>query len=276
MTDARMVLGFSGWMDGGDVSTGTIEYLIEALGAEPLAEMAPEHFYIYSFPGSMEISALFRPHTVIEEGLLRRYEPPANVFHCHSASNLVLFAGKEPNFHWADYAECLLSLAEEMNVSEITFVGSVAGLVPHTREPRLFASVSEERVKDRLEPYSVRFSDYEGPASIVTYLLDQAGRRALPMASLVGEIPAYVQGRNPRCIEAMVRRLSAMLGLRLDLDDLRADSDAFERKLSRVVRKKDDLAKLIGKLEADYDNEVFDSQMGDLKEWLQEKGIRLD
>jgi hypothetical protein len=28
----RMVLGFSGWMDGGEVSTGTVEYLRDKTG----------------------------------------------------------------------------------------------------------------------------------------------------------------------------------------------------------------------------------------------------
>ena len=27
---------------------------------------------------------------------------------------------------------------------------------------------------------------------------------------------------------------------------------------------------------SDYDHEVFDSQMGDLKDWLEQQGIRLD
>jgi hypothetical protein len=29
-------------------------------------------------------------------------------------------------------------------------------------------------------------------------------------------------------------------------------------------------------MEEDYDNEMFDTQMGDLKEWLEKQGIRLD
>ena len=29
-------------------------------------------------------------------------------------------------------------------------------------------------------------------------------------------------------------------------------------------------------LEEDYDNEVFDTQMGDLKDWLEQQGIRVD
>jgi predicted nuclease with TOPRIM domain len=85
-----------------------------------------------------------------------------------------------------------------------------------------------------------------------------------------------VQGNNPKCIEAVTRRLAGIFGLQVDLDDLRDLSDEFEKKLSEVVQEQDELAGNIQKLEADYDNEVFDSEMGDLKEWLQQKGIRLD
>ena len=30
-TETRMILGFSGWMDGGEVSTGTVNYLLRKL-----------------------------------------------------------------------------------------------------------------------------------------------------------------------------------------------------------------------------------------------------
>jgi proteasome assembly chaperone (PAC2) family protein len=110
----------------------------------------------------------------------------------------------------------------------------------------------------------------------VTYLTTQASGRGFQMVSLVAEIPAYVQGRNPKCIEAVSRRLGGILGLHLNLDDMRALSDAFEKKLTEIVEQKEELTNLIHKLEEDYDNEVFDTQMGDLKEWLQQQGIRLD
>ena len=63
---ATLVLAFSGWMDGGDVSTGTVERLIELFEATPIASIDPEPFYIYNFPGSMETSALFRPQITVE------------------------------------------------------------------------------------------------------------------------------------------------------------------------------------------------------------------
>jgi len=36
------------------------------------------------------------------------------------------------------------------------------------------------------------------------------------------------------------------------------------------------LAANIQKLEEDYDNEIFNNDMGDLKDWLQQQGVRLD
>ncbi len=96
------------------------------------------------------------------------------------------------------------------------------------------------------------------------------------MVSLVAAIPAYVQGSNPKCIEAVTRRLIGMLELQIKLDDLRAVSDEFEKKLSDIVQEQPELEGNIQKLEEDYDNEIFNSEMGDLKKWLEQQGIRVD
>jgi hypothetical protein len=99
LKDATLVLAFSGWMDGGDVSTGTAKRLVELLRARQFAEVDPEPFYIYNFPGSMEIASLFRPHIQIKDGLVKSIEMPTNRFFVHEPSNLVLFLGREPHMH---------------------------------------------------------------------------------------------------------------------------------------------------------------------------------
>jgi len=100
LDQGTLVLAFSGWMDGGDVSTGTVERLIELTSAERFAEIDPEPFFIYNFPGSMEVAALFRPDVEIAEGLVKTIGMLTNRFFCHVPGNLVLFVGKEPNMHW--------------------------------------------------------------------------------------------------------------------------------------------------------------------------------
>src|SRR4051794_28436938 len=97
---ATLVLALSGWMDGGDVSTGTVRRLVDLLEAKPFAEIDAEPFCIYNVPGSMEVAALFRPHLKIEDGLVAKVDMPANTFHCTEPANLVFFLGKEPNLRW--------------------------------------------------------------------------------------------------------------------------------------------------------------------------------
>lgn len=272
----RLILGLSGWMDGGEVSTGTIECLVDKLGAKKFAEIDPKGFYLYSFPGSMEIAALFRPHAKINEGLIESFSGPTNKFFYSQSDNLILFTGREPNLNWEEYGECIFSLCAEFGIEMIYFIGSVAGLVPHTREPRLFCSVSHPELKETFQHYGVKFANYEGPASIITYLTASSRLRNMKMVSLVATIPAYVQGNNPKCIEAVTRRLSGMLELDVDLGDLTAISDEFEKKLCDVVQEQPELENNIHKLEEDYDSEIFDTEMGELKNWLEQKGIRVD
>ena len=57
LKNPRMVMGFSGWMDGGDVSTGTIQYLRFTLQAKKFAQIESQKFYIFNFPGAMSETA---------------------------------------------------------------------------------------------------------------------------------------------------------------------------------------------------------------------------
>lgn len=276
MHEPRLLMGFSGWMDGGEVSTGTVKCIMDKTEAEKIAEIRPKGFYIYNFPGSMEISSLFRPHTKIHEGLIKSYEIPSNEFYCSEKDDLIIFLGKEPNLKWEEYTDCIFGLCEEFGVTMIYFIGSVAGLVPHTREPKLFCSVSNPQLRDIFKHYGVSFTNYDGPASIITYLTAECAKRKMNMISLVATIPAYVQGKNPKCIETVTRRLAGMLELEVDLDDLQTVSDEFEKKISEVVQQQPDLANNIKKLEEDYDNEIFNHEMADIKRWLEQQGIRVD
>lgn len=273
----RMVLGFSGWMDGGDVSTGTVDYLRHAYNAEQFAEIQPEDFYIYNFPGSMEITAMFRPHARIEDGLVHDYREPRNRFFCCPEQDLILFKGKEPNMRWDDFASCILGVAEDLGVTEMCFVGSVGGLAPHTRDPRFFGSVSDANRLGLLDRHHLVPSEYEGPASLVTYLMVSARERGLAMESIVAEIPAYFQGRNGRCIAAAVAKVAAILGIPVDSHGLNAMALDFEERLTESVEAKPDLAELIRKMERDYDGErLSEEDDEDLREWFEKHGPKFD
>ncbi len=254
---ATLVLALTGWMDGGDVSTGTVKRLVHLLDAEPIAEIDPEPFYIYNFPGSMELTALFRPHIAVKDGLVETVDMPSNVFYAHEAADLLLFIGKEPNLRWRTFGECILRLARKAGVSRILFVGSFGGSVPHTRQPRLYVSCSDAELITEMEQYGLRPSAYEGPGSFTSYLMTQAHPAGLQMVSLAAEIPGYLQGTNPLSIEAVTRRLAQILKLPLDLASLRTASTEWELHVSSVIEENEELAKRVRELEEQYDNELL-------------------
>jgi len=271
-----LLLGFSGWMNSGEVSTATIGYLVSKLAAEEFATIESENFYIENFPGNMEIASMFRPKTKIEGGIVKSYQDSVNRFFFDEKNNLLLFSGKEPHFNWQKFCDSVFELCDEFGVSRIYFIGSVAGLVPHTREPRLHCSVSDEKMKEYLDELGFNFTDYEGPASIITKLTVEARRRNKSMAVFVVAVPAYVQGNNPMALEAVIRCLKRILGLQIDINELVQLGEAFQDKIEEVVKNEPELAENIQKLEENYDNEVFDEDMGDLKQWLKDKGVKVD
>jgi len=259
---ATLVLAFSGWMDGGDVSTGTVQRLVDLLEARPVAEIEPDPFYLYNFPGSMEVAALFRPAVKIEDGLVSELAMPTNVFYCHEPANLLLFLGREPNLRWRVFGDCVVELARRAGVRRVLFVGSFAGSVPHTREPRLYVTCSDAALLPEMSHYGIRRTGYHGPGSFTSYLLTRAPSAGLEMTSLVAEIPGYLQGRNPMSIEAVTRRLAKILQLPLDLGALRAESTEWELEVSRVVGRDKDLTKTVRRLEEAYDNELLEQEGG--------------
>jgi hypothetical protein len=259
---ATLVLAFTGWMDGGDVSTGTVRRLVDLLGAKPIADIDPEPFYLLNFPGSMELTALFRPHITIEDGLVQSIDMPGNTFYCHEPANLVLFLGKEPNLRWRTFGACVFELARQVGVRRILFVGSFGGAVPHTREPRLYVTCSEAALLAEMEPYGLRRTGYEGPGSFASYLLTEAPAAGLQMTSLAVEIPGYVSGTNPLCIEAATRRLAKILKLPLDLAPLREASTEWELGVSALIEKDDELAAKVRRLEEAYDNDLLRQDQG--------------
>ena len=183
----------------------------------------------------------------------------ANEFKADVAGNIAFFVGKEPNLNWAAFADCIFEVVGKLGVKRIIFMGSFGGSVPHTREPRLFGSVSEKRLLPLLKQHALRPTDYEGPGSFATYLLALSPKHGVEMMSLTAEIPGYLQGANPLSLEAVTRRLAAILELPVDLARLRGASTEWEMQVSEVVAKDDDLARTVRKLEEEYDNELIQS-----------------
>ncbi len=258
LNDGTLILSFSGWMDGGDASTGTVDRLIGLLNAEPFAEIDPDPFYIFNFPGPMEIASIFRPEINIEDGIVQSVEMPRNEFFAAEEQNLILFKGREPNLNWRRFGDQIFQVARDCGVKRLLFVGSFGGSVPHTREPRMFVTCTTEELHQELKGVGLRRTNYEGPGSFMTWLMLQASAVEIEMVSLVAEIPGYLHGPNPYCLEAITRRLARILKLSLDLDELRAATNEWEEEVSAMVEETPEMVDKIRELEDVYDRELVE------------------
>jgi len=266
LTDGTLLLALTGWMDGGLVSTGTVRGMMDGRDLTEVGRIDPDPFYIYNFPGSMEVAALFRPNARHDDGVIEDLEIPENRFDCDPPANLAFFLGKEPNLRWQAFADCIFAVARDLGVSRIIFIGSFGGTVPHTREPRLYGSVSHAHLRGQLLEHGVRLSDYEGPSGFSSMLLKQAPQHDVEMLSLVAEIPGYLQGVNPLSIEAVTRRLAALINQPVNLVKMREASNEWEVQVSEAVEKDEKLAATVRKLEEQYDNELIGAPVEDTED----------
>ncbi len=264
LENATLLIGLSGWMDSGQVSTGFIQYLVEKLDAEKFAEIHPEGFYLYSVPGNMETSASVRPYVRIDAGRIVEYDPPESVFYFDEKRNIILFEGREPNMLWKQYAQCILSLCDRFDVSRVFFLGSVSGIVPHTREPRFSYAASNRELRKGLSRLGLSPAEYEGPAGFASFLVTLAGKRGMSMASLVAEVPAYVQGYNPRAIITAVRLVARLIHFHVTLYELQEAALEFDKKIGELSEKQPELNDKIKELELDYDKEAFERDISSL------------
>src|SRR6476620_165853 len=131
MPGSTLLLALTGWMDGGDVSTGTVKRIMDGRDLTAVGRIKPGGFYIDNFPGSMEISALFRPTVHYEGGLVTSFELQRNDFYADPKANIAFFIGKEPNLNWISFADCIFEVVKRLGVSRIIFMGSFGGTVPH-------------------------------------------------------------------------------------------------------------------------------------------------
>ena len=225
-----VVIGFSGWLNAGAVSTGSIDYLRRKLRARKFAQIDSGNFYIYQIPSAGPELSL-RPHARIEEGEIKRLDAPQNEFFFWkggSSHDLILFTGVEPNLQWPEYAQAILDLARRFHAVRIYALGGVFDQVPHTRETRCFAVVSHPRLKDEIKPFA-SFLSYEGPCSFTTMLLSLADKQGIEAAGITARIPVYIQDYNSKASHDLLKNVLALTQLDIDLGDLKqAGEDLVE------------------------------------------------
>ncbi len=231
-----MIAGWQQWADAGSVSSGLPQYLVAHTNARKIGEMESDGFYLFQIPGTHH---LLRPEVHFEEGYSEQIHPRHNEFYYVElgGKGLVLFSGDEPHMNVDRYADGLFYAMQQLNVRRGALVGGVYGAMPYDRDREVSCTYSLKRMKNELEQYAVRFSNYQGGATIGSYLVDRAKQEDLELFTFNAFVPAYdfspasasIQGvrieHDYRAWYELMRRFNHMFGLGVDLSDLDRQSE---------------------------------------------------
>jgi proteasome assembly chaperone (PAC2) family protein len=245
--EVYMLAGWRQWADAGSISSGLPQYLIQLNEARKIGEINSDGFYIFQIPGTHD---LVRPVVKFDQGYPESLEARTNELYYagDEQRGLVIFAGVEPHLDIERYVETLLSAAEQLRVKRIIGFGGVYGELPYDKERLVSGIYSLPKMKEEMEALAVNLSDYQGGASIGSYICKRAGERGFEYAAFYAFVPNLnfsrgSAGGNSIRIEndytswlGVLRRVNHMLGLDLDLSDLEKKS----KKLLKVVEEKID------------------------------------
>ena len=240
------IIGFEGWPNAAEVSSFALQHLIDSLEAKKFASIPTENFY--------QISSL-RPMAVIKEGRLIELKSPGNHFYYVKnplSNDLILFYGVEPHLRWNVFADLLLDLAERFHVMQIFTIGGTYDYIPHTYPPMVSALFNHEELREKVIQAGLGLTEYSGPISIHTFILEAAKKRDLKAVSLWGHAPQYLQTKNVKVACSVLKRLIDLTQIEVDLSELENASEYFEQQVNHLVEHDPKLQEIIGKLEEVY------------------------
>lgn len=248
-----LLAGFAGWPDGGGVSTGVVDFLVSYLAAERIGEIPLDDLYIASSPSSAS-----RPVVQIQQGLIQSLHFPVNEIYAwqsqSEAPDLILLQGIEPDLNWQEFVEAVMECVEVFGVQRVYTVGGYLDYAPHTRVPRISATVTHPELQKALSAYDVEQADYEGPTSIQSFLLAHCQSVGVEGIGLWAGTPSYIQGTYPKVVQVMLELLSRIWKLPLEFSMFEEQTAELESSLHEQIDSSPELAEYIKRLEQAYDS----------------------
>lgn len=270
-----MLVGWRQWADAGSISSELPRYLVKQTKARKIGEIRPDNFYLFQFPGTHD---LVRPVIRFEKGRPMSLDVPRNeIFYSGDhTKGIVFLTGDEPHLNAEQYVTTILDIAESLGVKRIVSFGGVYGEMPYDKERFIACIYSLPKLLEEITDLAVNLSDYQGGASIGSYLCRRAGERDVEFVGFYAFVPTYdfskvSQIGNTIRIEndymawlGVMRRVTYMLDLDLDLLDLEKKSLHLVEVIDEKVSELDKLVPQIGvreymdRLSDDFSEVVFE------------------
>ena len=252
-----MIAGWRQWADAGSVSSGLPEYLLQKANARPVGTIHPGGFYLFQIPGTHN---LLRPVVKFDEGFPESLQAQRNdlYFSGNEQRGLVYFLGDEPHLDIERYVADFLEAAETLGVKRIIGLGGVYGEVPYNKERSIISTFSLPGLKEQVKALAVNFSDYQGGASIGSFICRRAADKGIEYVSFYALAPLYDFSNLAQVTHAIriekdylawygiMQRINYMLKMDVDLSELEELSHRQVENLDKEVEELESASPQLG------------------------------
>jgi len=201
------------WPGIGNVATILANYLRAKLPFKDLAYLEASYFFD-------PIGVLVRDN-VVEAPTF----PQSRFYYWKNDSSdndLILFIGDDqPPAKGYDLANCILDVGERFGVGRVYTCAAAITRIHHTEPPRVWGVATSHLLARDLEQYKLETASNLQIAGLNGLLLGVAKERSVDGICLLGEVPVYASRvPNPMAALAVLKVLSAILGVKIDLAEL--------------------------------------------------------
>ncbi len=259
------------WSDGGNISSGLPQYLIDHFKARKIGRLGPEIqrlCYPFQVAGTHDN---FRPACAFADGLPSVRMHWDNDFY-DAGNGLAIFLGEEPWFELPRYGAAFFAAIRALGVEQTVAVEGYNGPAPPDMERRVGCVYSRADMKETLEPYGIQFSNYgsngrQGPtigmALVNLACYNYPELSVFRLGAMAPMFPFSASGSRQvgivtdyRSFYDIMRRVRAMFRLDLDLSDLKARGDVestrLQETLERIAGANSNAREFIAQVRADY------------------------
>jgi proteasome assembly chaperone (PAC2) family protein len=252
-----MIAAFEGWNDAGESATGAITHLLTVWSHQQLASLDPEEYYDFQ---------VNRPTIKVDEKVVREIIWPNTIVYAvstpHLSHDFLIVKGIEPSMRWRRFADEVLDLADDYEVSLLITMGALLADTPHSRPISVTGSGSHPDVAERL---GVEISRYEGPTGIIGVLQDAANRRELDAVSLWAAVPHYVSTPpSPKASLALVNALEDFLEISIAQGDLPDRALSWEKQVDQMAAEDSEVGDYVKQLESSKDSSDIPEMSGEI------------
>lgn len=215
------------WPGIGQVALMAATYVKERLGADEFAQMDAVPYF--------DLGGVF-----VEENIIQPPRFPRNSFfawhHPGGGQDLVIFTGEaQPSAQGYQFAHRVLEVATGLGVQGVfTMAAALVSELPDS--PRVWAAVSHPGRGQELQRCGVELKGDFYIAGMNGLLLAVAQERGVEATCLLGETPRFAPHvENPAATLAVLEVLVPLLGLPVDLTELRAQARQARTELKRLL-----------------------------------------